>query len=217
MSNINLLIANASHSLSDQNILNITNGFDRAVTKAGEVLSLSNVDVICINDSFQVIPETGMSGYTPNRNLVYLYVDSGVEISEDETFYTLMHEFSHAKRYEKQGYGETLFDSMIFEGIGVALEDEESSGQGSFLSNYIKDKDNRALFEKVASSFDEHDFDRFYWFIQESDDMPRWTGYRVGYYIVTEFMKKTNKKASELVLEDFDSFRKFVSDGLGRA
>ena len=200
--------------MSDENVSKITSGFNRAFEVAKNLLGVSGIDVLCIDDHNQVIPETGMSGYTPNRNLIYLYVDSTMALEEDEVFYTLMHEFSHAMRYDGPGYGDTLFDSMVFEGLGVALEEQVSGGHGSFLSNFIRTKDNQELLDKVVSHFGDRQFDRFYWFIQESDDLPRWTGYRVGYYIVTEFMKKTNKKASDLVMEEFDTFRKFL-DGLG--
>lgn len=216
MKNSYIHILNASHLLDEQTTI-IKNAFDNTCALINNLISLDDIDVVCINDPYQVIPETGMSGFTPNRNLVYLYVDASRELDGSELLYTLSHEFSHAKRYDGPGYGETLFDSIIFEGIGVALEDEVSGVKGSFLSNYIKNQDNKALIDKVIDHFDDHDFNHFYWFIQESDELPRWTGYRIGYYIVSEYLKKTNKKASDIILEDIAVFRDFVRDDLGRA
>jgi len=210
MNNIVLSIANASHTL-DKQVSRIESAFKRASETATTLLELSSIDVICIDDPSQVIPEIGVSGFTPNRHLVYLYVDSNVALDEKDIYATLIHEFAHAKRYDGQGFGSTLFDSIIFEGLGVALEEETSGDNGTFLSNYLKNQDNKALLGQIASHFGDHEFNRFHWFIEESDDLLRWTGYRVGYYIVTEYMKKTNKKASELLMEDFETFREFVS------
>jgi uncharacterized protein YjaZ len=214
MNTFTLLIANAGGNLNNNKGV-IKNGFNRAVITAQTLIDLDKVDVVCTNDPYQVIPEMGMSGYTPNRNLVYLYVDGSKKLNEDEIFYTLCHEFMHAKRYDGPSYGTTLFDSIIFEGLGVAIEQEVSNTKGSFLSTFVDQKDNDKLLKNIESHFDDEDFNRFYWFVQESDDLPRWTGYRVGYYIVSEYLKKTNKKASDLALEDPSIFRDYARDDLG--
>lgn len=215
MNNATLFIANASGKLKDNEVI-IRESFERAVNVVGELMDLDQVDVVCVDDPDLAIPETGMSGYTPNRHLIYLRVDADRQLSADELFFTLCHEFMHAKRYDGPSYGETLFDAFIFEGLGVAIEEQVSNGKGSFLSNFVSEKDNSELLKDVVAHFDDKEFDRFYWFIQESDNLPRWTGYRVGYYIVSEYLKKTQKKASDLVLEDSSVFRDFVRDDLGR-
>lgn len=215
MKNITLFIANASGEVADNEVI-IKGAFERAVSSMSELIEIDRVDVICVNDPYQAIPETGMSGYTPNRNLIYLHIDASRHLDGDEVFYTLCHELMHAKRYEGPSYGETLFDSIIFEGLGVAIEAQVSDGKGSFLSNFINEKDNSALLKDIEAHFDDKEFNRFHWFIEESDDLPRWTGYRVGYHIVSEYLKKTKKKASDLVLEDSSMFRDFVRDDLGR-
>lgn len=206
MEDINLFIANAGHLL-DNNMAAIKRAFERAQKSVSEALRLNEVDVVCIADKYRVIPETGMSGFTPNRHLVYLYVDAAKTLDEDELYATLCHEFAHVKRYEASGYGETLLDSIIFEGLAVAFEEEMPSGQGTFFVNYMKSNNNAPLSEKIKKHFGDRQFSHFHWFIEESDELPRWTGYRVGYYLVTQYMEKTGKKASELLVEDTAKFR----------
>lgn len=36
--------------------------------------------------------------------------------------------------------------------------------------------------------------------------LPRWAGYKIGYYLVKQYLKKTKKKASELIGEASDPF-----------
>ena len=44
----------------------------------------------------------------------------------------------------------------------------------------------------------------------KSKNIPRWAGYEMGYFIVTRYMKLTNKKASELIYENVDNFKKVL-------
>lgn len=211
---LQLYIINASGSL-DRRSKKITNAFDKASHLCSDVLRLDKVDVICIDDPNMTIPEVGVGGYTPNRHLVYLYIDSEKIIGENEIFSTLCHEFHHAKRYDGPGYGQTLFDSMIFEGLAVAFERECAKNKGFFSKELLKRKHTELLLDKYYSKFSTSEFDYFTWFIYDKTaELPRWTGYEIGYYIVRKYLEAKNKKASELALEDSSKFQKFTSDTL---
>ena len=208
MKTINLFVANASGSLSEQ-LKIIQSAFDRASLVAQQLIGLTDVDVICINDANMVIPEVGVGGYTPSRHLSYLYVDPlNEELSEQEIFNTLCHELYHAKSYDGQGYGSTLLDSIIFEGLATAFEDEVSKGNSFVVKELSTRNTSERLLQKHRDELSDEEFNHFRWFIfDETKELPRWAGYEIGYHIVKKYLKKTNKKASELVVEDLSVFK----------
>lgn len=202
-----LLIANANHDLDDLPD-KIKSAYNRANKTAEKLLGLTDINVICISDASMVIPEIGTGGYTPSRHLTYLYIDPESNIDENEIYNTLCHELHHAKRYDDIGYGKTLLDSMIFEGLAVAFE-EEISGKGAFMpSQLLVRKDTSVLLRKIRHKLDHEDFEHFRWFIYDNpEELPRWTGYEVGYYLIRQYLQlHPNKKASELVLDASVSF-----------
>ncbi len=204
---INLLIANVTGSL-DRLIPRIQAAHGRAVETANQLLKLDDVDIVIVDDPSSCIPEIGTGGFTPNRHLVYCHIDPSVNVSEDEIYASLCHELNHARRYDGEGYGKTLFESMIFEGLAIAFEAEVSGGQ-SFMTQALESRhDTQALVDQSKQQFDTADFIYYTWFINDtSGRLPRWAGYEIGYYLVRQYMKKTNKKASELVLEPAANFR----------
>lgn len=206
MDTMNLFITNADRSL-DKHIPLIQSAFHRAAVVATNVLKLDNVDVVCLNDKTVVIPEIGIGGYTPSRHLVYLYIDPSFNIEEDEIFYTLCHEFNHARRYDGPAFGKTLFDSMIFEGLAIAFEDEISEHK-AFLPTFLcKREDTITLLKKSEPSFQSTEFVYHNWFISDPNKViPRWAGYEMGFYIVSKYITSNNKKASDLVLEGSETF-----------
>jgi len=214
MDGMNLLITNADGSL-EKHIQLIQSAFHRAVDVATNVLKLDKVDIVCLNDKNAVIPEIGIGGYTPSRHLVYLYIDPLFNIEEDEIFYTLCHEFNHARRYDGPGFGKTLFDSMIFEGLATAFEDEISDHK-AFLPTFLRNReDTIALLAKSEPSFQSTDFIYHNWFISDPNKViPRWAGYEMGFYLVNKCIDSNNKKASDLVLEGSDTFLECVRDAL---
>lgn len=202
---IKLHIANITGDM-DKLLTRIKSAHKKAAKTVSDKLDLNKVDVIFVADPSKVIKEVGIGGFTPNRHLVYVYIDPEFDVTEDEIYATLCHELSHARRYDGEGYGTTLFDSMIFEGIATAFEKEATKGK-SFVVKEIESRSNTdKLFKYAEGEFSLKSFNYYRWFIQGDAWIPRWAGYEIGYYVVREYMKKTHKKASELILEASSSF-----------
>lgn len=210
MDSIHLLIANSNGTL-DKQLAKIKSSFERASKTVSNKINLDKVDVICIDDKSMVIPEIGIGGYTPSRHVSYLYIDGPKQIEESEIYNTLCHELHHAKRYDGPSYGDTLFDSMVFEGLATAFEDEVSGGKAFLPSELRKRLSTDDLIKKAFKDFLIKDFNHYRWFIyDDTKKLPRWAGYEMGYNIVSGYMLKNNKKASDLVLEGPDKFLEFV-------
>lgn len=206
---INLIVANVSGSL-DAHLKKIDDAFSISKKYLQENIKLDCIDVVCLDNPSMCIKEIGVGGYTPSRHLSYLYIDPSVEIDTSELVYTLCHELSHAKRFDTCGHGVSLFDSFIFEGLATAFEEEAGSSMKMPRSYVVKTVTEYNQIENLMSYakayYDVKDFNYHQWFISGFDEVPRWGGYMIGYKLVTDYLKKHNKKASELLLEDSKIF-----------
>lgn len=108
------------------------------------------------------------------------------------------HEFSHVVRANTVGYGETLLDSFIDEGIACFVE---QSIMPKRKIPYIQKIDNeqalwleakKHLSQKISSKLHSD------WFFG-TGALPNWIGYRLGYLIVRQFMNKNNISFDKLV------------------
>ncbi len=213
---IKLHLGNSS-GLLDQQEDKIRRAFDKASDTCTHLLKLGRVDVMCWADPRAVIPETGVGGYTPNRHLIQWTVDSSKDLDAGELYYTLCHEMNHARRYDGEGYGKTLFDSMVFEGLATCFEGEVSGGKAMLYKYVTSHPDPKDLVTKYfLKHMDSTDFMYRDWFIRDPTELrPRWAGYIAGTYVIAEYMAAKNKTAPELVLEASHDIREFVRDTLG--
>ena len=59
----------------------------------------------------------------------------------------------------------------------------------------------------ATPEFNSREYNHDDWFFGPlSRDIPKWTGYSVGFRLVGDYLKRTGKKASELVVEPASSF-----------
>jgi len=212
MESIKLYVANSGGALNNH-LDKIGRAFQRAVSVVSVKLFLTQVDVICANDPYGTIQALGIGGYAPNRHLAYLYLDGLKELDENEIFYTLCHELHHTRRYDGPGYGQTLFDSFIFEGLATAFEEAMSEG-GTYLSTLLQQRTKTPkLIKETSKYFDDKDFDHRTWFITDkTKKLPSLAGYEIGFYIVRNYLALNNQTAADLVLTPTDIFHKFFLD-----
>ena len=205
-----------------QNYLNIINKvFEDAASISSEKISptdfIESISIVCKNSPDRCIKEDGVSGYTVHAGLIDLYVDSD-NINEGAIYSTICHEISHAKRFSKlNSYDGRLISGLIFEGIAVAFEDEvrnDKYEESYFLSTIKSRSGTKKLILAVKDDLYKEDYDYMKIFINGDAEkgLPRWAGYEIGYYIVKEYMRITNKKASELVFENVDEIKKAISE-----
>lgn len=136
------------------------------------------------------------------------------KISEDFVFETICHEMSHSLRWEKlPEYAETMFDGMILEGLAVVLEEEAMVKTGRqdkqfFLKEMQKtpqaeiDKMIAVLKDKLEGKV--YDYNKI--FFTGDDILPRWAGYRLGYYFVKQYLHQTDQNIVQATLASYKDF-----------
>jgi uncharacterized protein YjaZ len=218
MGKINLLIANASGYFNDDDVRALQAGAEKAESFISDHLPFDyDVDVVVTAPSFllSTIPEDGISGRTYHSRLIALVLDKDQKaVSEDSVYETICHEMSHSLRWEKlPEYSKTLFDAMIFEGLAIAMEEKavEAVGQASkqyFLSEMQRTDQDAIdrMIDELKESFESEQYDYNMVFFTGNDTLPRWAGYRLGYYFVKQQLAKGDTSLEELTTASYSLF-----------
>ena len=173
----------------------------KALDKARKLLKYEKrVDIVVIEaQDFFVIPKLGIGGSAIGKSCIEVKIDFSRKdlrkIVEVELPSTIYHELAHLVREDSIGYGKTLLDSFVSEGISCFVEK-------SILPNrkipYIqKIKDEKKLWNKAQKILDKTKYNHSEWFFG-SGKLPNWTGYRLGYLIVESYANKTKISLDKL-------------------
>lgn len=219
MSKLHLHIANANQTFTDAEIAMFKNAAQQAEAFVSSEFAQFDyeVDVIIATSSFilPTIAEDGIAGKTLHSRLIILSLDKNQhEISEGFIFETICHEMSHSLRWEKlPEYAETMFDGMILEGLAVALEEEAMIKTGrqdkQFFLKEIQETP-RAEIDKMITvlkdKFEDKIYDYNKIFFTGDDILPRWAGYRLGYYFVKQYLRQTDQDIVQATLASYKDF-----------
>lgn len=191
--------------------------FDYATKTLNNALGLlkyeKRVDVVVIEaQDFWVIPRLGIMGSAIGKTCIEIKINFSRKdvnkIIEVELPATIYHELTHLVRDNSVGYGDTLLDSFISEGLSCFVEKLTFPNK---KIPYIKRiKNEKALWSKARKILAETKYNHSEWFFG-TGKLPNWTGYRLGYSIVNLFMKRNRVDLDKLVRMD----SKDILDGGG--
>lgn len=219
MSKLHLHIANANQTFTDAEIAMFKNAAQQAEAFVSSEFAQFDyeVDVIITTSSFMLptIAEDGIAGKTLHSRLIMLSIDKNQhEISEDFIFETVCHEMSHSLRWEKlPEYAETMFDGMILEGLAVVLEEEAMADSGrrdqQFFLREVQKTSQVEIDKMIAALKDSlenkvYDYNKI--FFTGDDVLPRWAGYKLGYYFVKRHLHQTSQTIAQATLASYKDF-----------
>ncbi|MGH7141584.1 MAG: DUF2268 domain-containing putative Zn-dependent protease [Minisyncoccia bacterium] len=189
----------------------IRSAFEEGLRKVEAVLALPAVDVVVADNPDAAIPETGVGGFSPSAHLVYISIDPlhpALEKNlEREIQSTLAHELHHCARWQAVGYGKTLLEALVSEGLADHFDLEVNGGEPKPWSVAIGGDALEAMQEKAKADFFNEHYNHAAWFFgSQQDGIPRWAGYSLGFHLAAEYMKKMQKSAADLVAEDAKLF-----------
>ena len=218
MAKLNLLLANAGNVFSDQDVALISRAVDDAETYLLKVLAFDyDVDVVVTPPSqlMRTVPEDGITGRTYNSRLIVIILDNTkAKVTQESVFETICHEMSHSLRWEKlPEYASSLFDGMILEGLAVALEakslnDNRIGTKQFFLKTMLEttDETNEAILAKLKNKLADTNYDYETIFYSGNGDLPRWAGYRLGYYFVKQYLDRTGVSIAQATTTSYKDF-----------
>ena len=163
-------------------------------------IPIDNVDVIVY--SRKTFPLIGVGGYTPDANTVFLYIDTDYQHLESsietQVLRILAHESHHCLRWRDPGYGKTLFEAMISEGLADHFDLEVTGKMPQPWSIALRDDKLQEMEEKAKPSY-WTEYDHPLWFYgSNANEIPNWTGYSLGFKFVGEYLKISNERPSNL-------------------
>lgn len=104
---------------------------------------------------------------------------------------------------------------MISEGIATYLEAEfvkDRTEKTVFIKTILErsDEENEKILDKLRSQLDSKYYDYDTIFFNGSNELPRWAGYSLGYYLVRKYLKKTGKKIENAFADKYADFKAVV-------
>ena len=190
----------------------ITTLLEDTLAQARPVLHVDPVTITVFADASRAIPGWGIGGYTTSPTTVEIIVDpaySGLaQVLPQRLPHIAAHEFHHAVRGRGPGYGFTLFENMISEGLADHFGIELLGGPLPPWSDAFGEDQTQRYLDRARPEFDSMTFDFNAWFFGIGTDLPRWTGYTLGYRLVDDYQRRNpGRSAAQLVNTPADDFR----------
>ncbi|WP_375574432.1 DUF2268 domain-containing protein [Paracidovorax oryzae] len=168
-------------------------------------LPLQGVDVVVYHDPASTIPELGAGGYTPSAHRVFLPIDMHRHEADPVAFghalrSLLAHELHHCARWAGPGYGNTLGEALVSEGLACLFESEFEGSGPPFYAHSLSPVRLKAIAALARAHHDRTDYGHAQWFFgTQPDTLPRHAGYALGYAMAVRHSRRTGLSSSELV------------------
>ena len=188
-----------------------TNIVSETITKVNNVMPVDNLTIRILADASQVIPEIGIGGFNPSEREVIIRIDPNFsDLSQSittELAPMLAHEMHHAKRRRTVGYGSSLLEASVTEGLADCFAMEITGIDPPLWSVALTGSDLDNWISTASSTWTNNSYDHSKWFLGASAEVPRWTGYSIGYKLVKDYLSENpTRKASDLFDEPAGSF-----------
>ena len=216
MNKINVLITCANGNL-DSRVETIEKAVKEAECYVFPKLKIDwDIDLLVTNRLYDIIiSEDGVGGHTQTSDFIELAIDEE-KATENLISEMVVHELCHAARWGKNDeWINSLFDGVISEGIATYFEAEfvkDCTEKTVFIKTILKrgDEENEKILEKLCSQLDSKYYDYNTIFFNGSNELPRWAGYSLGYYLVRKYLKKTGKKIENAFADKYADFKAVV-------
>lgn len=213
MNKVNLLLTEANGNLSSSKEI-IINAIKTAYEYVFPKLKVSwDIDLLVTNRLYDIIiPEDGVGGRTRTSDFIEFSINEK-EATENLISEMVAHELCHAARWGKNDeWIDSLFDGIISEGIATYLEAEFVENREEktvFIKTILErtDDENEKILEKLRDQLDSNYYDYDTIFFNGNDELPRWSGYSLGYYSVKKYLEKTDKKIEDAFTDKYADFK----------
>jgi len=174
----------------------------KAVQQANSLLQNSECNIVVLANPDFVIPEEGIGAMSWGTDWIRIDIDANNKdlaknIAENLPP-AIAHELHHVARERSVGYGKTLGEVLITEGLAQAFEEFLYEDRKPLYAHYLSKKELATVWKKAEKNLGSKDFDHNEWFYG-SGNLKRWAGYSLGYDIVSQFLQ-TNSKHNPVTL-----------------
>lgn len=208
MSSMKLHLLNAHGALTEHRNF-LERCLESTYQKAMARLKLPALDVV-VKLGAQVIPEKGHLGYCPEPGVVYIIVDPENPAFCRNTHQSLermfAHELHHAARWTGPGYGVTLGEAIVSEGLAGHFALEIFGGEPEPWE-VLSVNEIHPYHVMLADNWKCKNYDHNAWFYG-TGLLPKWLGYSLAFNLIADyFQAHPDQSASRLVLVDAEEFQ----------
>lgn len=194
MSSINHYVANAADELT-KFIPLINESLDIAVPVIESELNAKEIDIIFVSAASQAIPEYGLGGNSPGPNHIYISFDPDSDkITKQGLLDSLFHEAHHCMRWRDPGYGETLGEVMISEGLACLYEEEHSGHAPIYARVGISQEEKDSADTELSNT----NYNHAEWFFGVGK-VSKWFGYAYGFEMCKRYSLKKGCSSVDLL------------------
>ena len=179
-------------------LIELTNEIEDKVRTAliliNKKMPIDDLTILIRSSGGNVIPEIGIGGFNPNKHEIIISVNTSFphirKSIEEELISQIAHEAHHAKRRRSVGYGNSLLEALISEGLADHFSIEAWEQDIPLWSSVL---DPQALSEWINISKEfwyDQDYNHNNWFFGEDPGIPRWAGYSIGFELVKRYLDK---------------------------
>jgi hypothetical protein len=184
---------------------------EQTVERARTALAVPSLTITVSADPPSTIPGWGIGGYALDG--------SGIDIVLDPAYPGLgavlgerlppiaAHEIHHVVRWHVPGYGVTLLEVMVSEGLADRFAIELLGSPVPPWSQAFPESETAHYLDLARPELDSASFDRGAWLFGTSPRLPRWTGYTLGYRLVEAYQARSGRSAAQLVHTPASVFR----------
>lgn len=188
----------------------IDSALSAVARRAAAVCDLPALDIAVQPVAGRVIPELGFVGYVPGPGVMTMTIDPDNPNLPDHLDQTLermiAHELHHVLRFESVGYGSTLFEALVSEGLAGHFSKELYGNTAEPWERAVSRPDLPPYATKALEWADRSDYDHAAWFFG-SAALPRWVGYTIGYEVISDFLSENrSSKPSKLADTEASQF-----------
>lgn len=179
-----------------------------AFDTSAALLPLNDTDVV-VAAGKGVIPEKGHGGYAPEPGVIYVTVDpdhADLRMNAGRSLERMLaHELHHSSRWDDPGYGHTLGQALVSEGLAGHFEQEAFGGEPELWES-LPVSILRSHIARAQKEWASVEYGHEAWFFG-SPELPRWLGYSMGYQLVARYLAEhPQARASGLVSVDAEIF-----------
>lgn len=202
---IHVHLLNSSEFLEEALVGDVEDLAAKTARRVAPDLGISDVDLVLCDYPGLAIPSIGVGGYAPGAHLAFIALDpqdAGFSEWRSHLPATIAHELHHLARWSGPGYGTTLLDSLVSEGLAT-LHETEYMGREPVYARAVRDLD--ALWHEVEPLLDRTDLHAQYFF--GAPGVPQWAGYSLGYELARRYCANRGIAARDAAMVPASDFR----------
>lgn len=178
-----------------------------AIERVSQLLPLNGVDIVIQHNPIATIPELGIGGFSPNGHLVHVAVDPAhadfPAVLDQHLSRTVAHELHHCARWRGPGYGRTLGESLVSEGLADHFDLQVHPGAKPYhWTQALHPVALQETLEEARATLWSTEYDHAYWFFNTATGGPPYhAGYALGFHLVRAYLlANPGSKPSDLAV-----------------